>query len=471
MPPLPQAFQARMADLLGPETPAFLASLEDAPAAGVRTNTLKLPAAALAALSPVPLTPLAWAPEGFWMPEAARVFFNGRNPLHAAGAYYLQEPSAMAAAGLAGVQPGERILDLAAAPGGKSTHLAARLGQRGVLIANEIHPSRVWTLAENLERCGVRNAVITQETPERLAEHFGAFFDRVLVDAPCSGEGMFRKSAEARQAWSPDLVRGCALRQGDILSQAARLVRPGGTLVYSTCTFAPEENEGVVAAFLARQAAAGRRFHLLPAPPEAGSLSPGQPDWGGVGAPAELAHAVRLWPQRQAGDGHFIARLRLEDGPLPSMPRPAPASLPRSVAQAWQTFAADSLVSLDFLASHTLSLHGSYLYALPPGLPDLDGLRFIHPGWWLGAMHKDRLEPAHALALGLAASDARRVRRLEQAEVARYLGGESLPNSEEQRGWTLAVLPTPVGLLPLGWLKASGGQLKNAYPKGLRQAG
>ena len=174
----------------------------------------------------------------------------GKHPYHAAGLYYLQDPSAMAVAELLDPQPGERVLDLAAAPGGKATHIAAKMQGQGLLVANEIHPKRAWELAGNLERWGAINVAITNETPERLAERFEDFFDRVLVDAPCSGEGMLRKGEAARVEWAPELVHGCALRQTTILEQAARLVRPGGRLVYSTCTFNPEENEGTVARFL-----------------------------------------------------------------------------------------------------------------------------------------------------------------------------------------------------------------------------
>jgi 16S rRNA C967 or C1407 C5-methylase (RsmB/RsmF family)/NOL1/NOP2/fmu family ribosome biogenesis protein len=473
LPPIPGDFLERMQVLLGADFPAFETSLAQEPAGGLRTNTLKLTPETLAGLlpaglSPAPLAPIAWAEEGFWLTGEARAFFSGRNPLHAAGAYYLQEPSAMAAAAVSGVQPGERILDLSAAQGGKSTHLAARLSQQGFLVANEIHPTRAWTLAENLERFGARNALITQETPERLADHFGAYFDRVLVDAPCSGEGMFRKSAAARSAWSAELVRGCALRQADILAQAARLVRPGGTLVYSTCTFAPEEDEGAVAAFLADQARLGRHFHLAATPAPAGVFSTGQAGWAGPQAPPELALALRLWPHEQGGDGHFIARLQLDDGPSARLLKLFNPHLPRPAAGLWRDFVEDGLARSLALEGRTLSVHGSYLYAAPAGAPDLSGLRVIHPGWWLGTLKTNRLEPAHALALGLAAGDARRLHLLSAPEARRYLAGESLPAPEDENGWTLAALPIPGGALPLGWAKQSGGQLKNNYPKGLR---
>ena len=244
---LPPLFLERMQRLFGADQAAFGAFLESyrqPSSAGLRVNTLKISPQRWAAMSPFGLQPVDWCPEGFLRPEPGASdspqASPGKHPFHQAGLFYLQDVAAMAPVAILDPQPGERILDLAAAPGGKSTQIAARLQGRGLLVSNEIHPKRAWDLAENLERFGARNAIITQETPERLADHFGAFFDRVLLDAPCSGEGMFRKSAAARQAWSPDLVTGCSIRQVDILRQAARLVRPGGWLVYVTCTLSPE---------------------------------------------------------------------------------------------------------------------------------------------------------------------------------------------------------------------------------------
>jgi 16S rRNA C967 or C1407 C5-methylase (RsmB/RsmF family) len=243
---LPPTFLLRMQKLLGSEYAAFLASYQQTPVTGLRLNTLKLSKAAWETLTPYPLSPVPWCPAGSVIAPTISGPYPippGKHPYHAAGLYYLQDPSAMGAAELLAPQPGERVLDLAAAPGGKTTHLAALMADEGILVANEIHPQRTWDLAENLERCGVRHAAILNEPPARLAEHFGPFFDRVLLDAPCSGEGMFRKNPIARQEWKPGLVASCALRQAEILAHAASLVRPGGWLAYTTCTFAPEENE------------------------------------------------------------------------------------------------------------------------------------------------------------------------------------------------------------------------------------
>lgn len=475
---IPSTFLKRMQALLGDEFPAFLASYEAPPAAGLRVNTLKLSAQDFASISPFPLGPVPWCLEGFWLSalneQANSLFYTspGKHPYHAAGLYYLQDPAAMAAAALLDPQPGERILDLAGAPGGKSTHIAARLQGRGFLVANEIHPKRAWDLAENLERFGVRNAAITQETPERLATHFGAFFDRVLLDAPCSGEGMFRKSAAARQEWSQELVQGCAIRQSGILEQAARLVRPGGWLAYVTCTFAPEENEAQLARFLSRQSEKGAaRFELADTHhyPE---FSPGRSEWiknhtaGALG----LEKAVRLWPHKGAGDGHFIALLqRVDDAPFAS-PRPWLARPPRQVSDLYLKFCQENLDHRP--ESGELLLQGHYLYSLSEGLPDLGGLRTLHPGWWLGEIKKDRFAPSHALALGLPAGNARRILRLPpgSAMTRAYLRGEALESGGEN-GWVLVCLESPVGDFPLGWGRRVDGRVKNHYPKGLRSPG
>ena len=244
---IPPAYLQRMQHLLGDQYPAFLAACAQPAVAGLRLNTLKISPQEFQSISPWPLSPLPWSVAGFALPSAAQ---PGKHPYHAAGLYYLQDPSAMAAAEVLAPRPGERVLDLAAAPGGKSTHLAALMQNQGLLVANEIHPQRAWDLAENLERCGVQMACITNETPARLAQAWGGMFDRVLLDAPCSGEGMFRKSERARGEWSPEHVAACATRQGGILNEAARLVRPGGWLLYATCTFAPQEDEQTIGQFL-----------------------------------------------------------------------------------------------------------------------------------------------------------------------------------------------------------------------------
>lgn len=452
---LPAQFLRRMGNLLGDEYEAFSRSYVRSASTGLRVNLLKVTPAEIQTRLPYLLTPLAGCPEGFLVEGEGQ---PGKHPYHAAGLYYLQDPSAMLVGVVVNPQPGERVLDLSAAPGGKATHLAARLGNRGLLVANEIHRGRVWELAENLECWGARNVVITNETPARLSAALPAFFDRVLLDAPCSGEGMFRKSEASRRDWSPELVQSCAVRQGAILSETASMVRPGGWLIYSTCTFAPEENEGSVARFLE----AHPEFELQPIPDLPGS-TPGRPDWVEAGLRrAELEYTRRLWPHYHAGEGQFIARMRRRGGD--GIGSPAPARLPRlptEVLRTWRAFANQALaIQPD---TERLALHGSYIYQIPLGLPETGRLKTIHPGWWLGSVKTNRVEPSHALAMALSVEEARQVVNLDLVTAEAYLHGHSLPLPGEE-GWVLVT----VDGFPLGWGKRVQGVLKNYYPRGLR---
>jgi NOL1/NOP2/sun family putative RNA methylase len=466
---IPPAFLERMQKLLGAEFPAFQDCLNQPPISGLRVNPLKIDPHTFSAITSLRLFTVPWCPEGFRLvPPAAGTDDTspGKHPYHAAGAYYLQEPSAMAVVEILDPQPGERILDLAAAPGGKSTHIAARMQNRGLLVANEIHPKRVWELSENLERWGAQNIAITNETPSRLAAHYSGIFDRVLLDAPCSGEGMFRKSQIARQDWSVELVKGCAQRQSGILEDASRLLRPGGVLVYSTCTFAPEENEGVIASFLHKH----REFELEQIP-QAPGYSPGRSDWimGESPAGAPVGRTVRLWPHRVEGEGQFIARLRktgstLEDRAYRRKPRP----LLSEALQAYQDFC--QTLEIDTGGTDDLQIIKERLYRLPADLPDWIGLHMIHPGLWLGDIRRGahsqlrRFEPAHALAMAL---DPKRVNQslhldLEQSKI--YLTGSTLPGHGKE-GWVLVAIDG----FPLGWGKRVKGVVKNLYPRGLRR--
>ena len=324
---LPEAFRIRMRDLLTEsEYAAFLSCYGQKRFYSLRINPLKADREQVLRLfEQENLQPVPWEPDGFYYPEDFR---PGRLPLHEAGMYYIQEASAMLPAVLCDVKPGDRVLDLCAAPGGKSTKLAACLQRKGILVANEIHPERAKVLSSNLERMGVRNALVTNETPQSLASRFPLFFDRIVVDAPCSGEGMFRKEEEALIHWSPENVRMCAERQLEILEEASSMLRAGGRLVYSTCTFSPEENEGVIFRFLMDHP----DFSVVSVPDLPGiraeewGLSCGRPDWlskagidagsfgsAGLERAEELRGTIRLWPHLLKGEGHFAAVLRKDD--------------------------------------------------------------------------------------------------------------------------------------------------------------
>lgn len=447
---LPDAFCKKMETLLGAAYPDFLTALDRPRAVGLRLNPLKTEDPPVL---PFALTPVPWEPTGFYYDPEAR---PGLHPWHDAGLYYLQEPSAMAPAALLDPQPGERILDLCAAPGGKTTQIAGRMQNRGLLVCNEIHPKRAAVLSGNVERLGIANALVLNEHPARLSERFPAFFDRVLVDAPCSGEGMFRKHDAAWADWSPETVAMCARRQAEILDSAAVMLRPGGRLVYSTCTFSPEENEGTVSAFLRRHP----DFSVEQA--DAPWFAPGRPDWVPDGQP-ELARTLRLWPHLLRGEGHFAAVLRRgEAGEERVTLRPSPCGgqsdrLPAEVRELLRTLNVNLPAGLPVL-------WGERVFWAPPDLPELRGLKALRPGLELAVLKKGRAEPAHALALYLREASA--VRDLSQTEAAHYLRGETLPTACGS-GWTLLRL----GGCSLGWAKAAGGVLKNHYPKGLRTLG
>jgi 16S rRNA C967 or C1407 C5-methylase (RsmB/RsmF family)/NOL1/NOP2/fmu family ribosome biogenesis protein len=457
---LPDAFLSRMKTQLGSDFTAFLASYDHLPNVGLRVNTLKLTPEQFAAIAPEPLSPIPWTPAGFTAPPKSRL---GKHPYYAAGLYYLQDPAAQAVAELLAPQPGETVLDLAAAPGGKTTHIAALMQGRGWLVANDIKPNRAYDLARNIERWGARNVVITNETPSRMVKHFGAYFDRVLVDAPCSAEAVFRKEPGDRDKWQPKLVDSCAIQQDAIMQDAARLVRPRGVLVYATCTFAPAEDEGVLARFLA----AHPDFELV-SPPRFAGFDRGRPDWlADVNLIPALERTVRLWPHKAPGEGHFIAVLQRSNN-IPQQPITLDPLRPSPIAKAAaDDFARFSEQTLDWQPSkERLALMGSYWYLLPDDLPDLKGLQVIHWGWWLGTSKKNRFEPSHALAMGLRAEDVilKIPLSADDPDLKRYLRGEVL-SSPGLDGWVLVM----VDGFPLGWGKRVQGRLKSHLPSWLRQ--
>ena len=454
--PLPDAFQTRMRALLPGEADALLAALSEPPQRGLRLNTLKLSAEQWRSLSPWPLASIPWTNVGFHLPEDSGA---GKHPYHAAGLYYLQEPSAMAVAEAVAPRPGELILDLAAAPGGKATALAALSRGEGLVVANEVHRGRAKVLGENLERFGAKNVVMTGSEVRQLAERWGAVFGSVLLDAPCSGEGMFRKSADALSMWSEGTVQACAHRQQTLITEAARLVKPGGNLIYSTCTFAPEENEEVIAGFLMSQPDFVLEPLSLP------STSPGRPDWAEPSG-HDLGGAVRLWPHRVRGEGHFVARLRRTSGAAGRVRSASFRPLPADVRKLWTAFARDLLPRNPFETAE-LTLFGDRLFALPERVPDIRGVNVLRTGVGLARVRKSRLEPLHALALTLTRAETQEMNRLElpstDERLPAYLQGHVI-EAPGPKGWTLIT----VDGYGVGWGKRSGSAVTNHYPKGLR---
>ena len=428
---LPEAFLNRMKKQLGDEYPAYMASLERPRAVALRFNPLKGEIPVL----PFVRDPVPWAKHGYYYDPESR---PGLHPFHEAGVYYLQEASAMAPVELLNPQPGEKVCDLCAAPGGKSTQIAAAMAGEGFLLCNEFNPKRAKILSRNIERMGIANALVTNEHPQKLADRLPGFFDRVLIDAPCSGEGMFRKEETAVTDWSEAAVSACAQRQREILHSGAQLVRPGGVLVYSTCTFAPEENEETVEAFLKEHP------DFCPEQVEAPWFTP-----CGSGS-------FRLWPHKLLGEGHFAAVLRrtgeAEDGENAYAGEKLPAQ--------WNDFAR----SLDIcLPEGTCVRFGQMLYWSPKEMPDIRGLKVLRPGLCLGEEKKGRFEPDHALALWLKNAKNQMDVPADSDVLRAYMHGDTVPC--DQTGWCLV----KVSGYSLGWGKADGKVLKNHYPKGLRR--
>lgn len=425
---LPEAYRARMKAQLGEAGfAAYLGAMDEHPRRALRVNTLKISPGTFAAMANFPLTPTGLLPESFLFEDDVAI---GRHPLHAAGLCYVQEPAAQLPATLAGAAPGMAVLDLCAAPGGKATQLAAQMRNAGLLVANEPVRSRAEALAGNLERLGVQNAIVTCMRPDALAAQLGACFDVVLVDAPCSGEGMFRKEEAAVREWSPEHVLACAARQGQILQSAALLLKPSGRLVYSTCTFSQEENEGAVEMFL--------QAH---------------PDFA-------LVESRRMYPHSSVGEGQFMALLTR-------------AGIGADNAAAFAEPKRERVPPFEAFWEETLQGEPPRAMLLPDGrvmlppalLPrERKGLHILRAGVPAGEIKNGRFTPDHALALAYPSAAFRQTMGLECGALTRFLAGETVACYPDRSGWC----PATVLGYPVGWGKAVDGTLKNHIPKGLR---
>lgn len=450
---LPEAFTTRMKELLGTEYDAFLTSYEADRHYGLRRNPLKDTREQFEEKMPFVLQKISWAEEGYYyQPEEQ----PGKHVLHEIGAYYIQEPSAMAVVEVLAPKPGERILDLCAAPGGKSTQIAGRMAGQGLLVSNEIISNRAKILAQNVERMGITNCVVCNETPERIARFFPAFFDRIVVDAPCSGEGMFRKDETAVREWSPEHVTMCAERQLSILEQAAQTLKPGGVLVYSTCTFAPAENEGVISIFLD-----SHPDFMIEKTLQNEAFSSGQPGW--IMHPAKgIEDTIRIMPDKAKGEGHYIARLRKQGTLYQEETLPG-----KGMKKELEVFLKEETgVVENWFSTHKgrIEAFGDQIYLVPEEMIPLKGLKVVRAGLQLATSKKNRLEPAHSLALSLKPEEIQKKWVIGKEEAERFIRGESL-SCEGEKGWLLLCY----GNYPVGFGKASNGQIKNHYPKGLRK--
>lgn len=475
---LPIEFEKKMKAFLGDEWDDFLYSYDNNRFQALRFNTLKVqsPEERMRILKTLKISSdkkVSWANEAYYFDENVR---PGKHPYHEMGLYYIQEPSAMSAAALLAPKPGMRVLDLCAAPGGKSTQLATYLGDSGLLVSNEINTQRSRILSQNIERMGIKNAIVTNEDSFVLASHFPGFFNAIQVDAPCSGEGMFRKLPEAIEQWSMENVAICAARQKEILDNAAVMLKPGGVIVYSTCTFSKEENEDVIEYFLERH-----------------------PDF-------TLEEMERFWPHKVDGEGHFVAKLvrrgsvnelgadydvcedscnKVEDTGLKvdrktkknknskNRKNETKPALTKENMKLLSAFL-DETISEDVAAwikNSRLVMFGEQLYRLPDMEVDIKGLKVQRAGLHIGEFKKQRFEPSHSLALALKLNDAKNLVKLtcDNPQTIGFFNGQSVVLSDEQtaeckKGWALVC----VDGYTAGWGKVNGTQVKNHYPKGLR---
>lgn len=457
---LPIEFEKKMKAFLGNEWDDFLYSYDNNRFQALRFNTLKVqsPEERMRILKTLKISSdkkVSWANEAYYFDENVR---PGKHPYHEMGLYYIQEPSAMSAAALLAPKPGMRVLDLCAAPGGKSTQLATYLGDSGLLVSNEINTQRSRILSQNIERMGIKNAIVTNEDSFVLASHFPGFFNAIQVDAPCSGEGMFRKLPEAIEQWSMENVAICAERQKEILDNAAVMLKPGGTIVYSTCTFSKEENEDVIEYFLERH-----------------------PDF-------TLEEMERFWPHKVDGEGHFVAKLvrrgcvdtdlkadrkTKKNKNSKNRKNETKSALTKENMKLLSEFL-DETISENMAAwikNSRLVMFGEQLYRLPDMEVDIKGLKVQRAGLHIGEFKKQRFEPSHSLALALKLNDAKNVAKLtcDNPQTIGFFNGQSVMLSDEQaaeckKGWALVC----VDGYPAGWGKVNGAQVKNHYPKGLR---
>ncbi len=429
----PTGFEEKYQRLLGKEAASFFSTFDQEPISAFRTNPLKEGRVTFS--NPIPGT--KWGYYGK---------VSGKSPEHVTGLIYSQEPAAQMVAQVAHPHEGMRVLDLAAAPGGKSTHLLSYLNNTGLLVSNEINNKRSKILVENIERFGARNVLVTNESAERLAKVFSSFFDLIVLDAPCSGEGMFRKQPDAMDYWSLDYPAQCATLQREILEDAVKMLANGGELVYSTCTWAPEENEEIVAWLL-------DEFPLeLVDIPKLNGMTPG----------IDYPETARMYPHHFKGEGQFVAKFRfVGEHKLPKL-KPARLNLTADQRSLWQIFQKEHLkVEL----KGDLQTFGDQLYLLPLGLPDLSKVKIARNGLHLGTFKKKRFEPSFALGLALQPSEVRNKLELSQQDFEVYVGGETLQIKESlPNGWYQLIIHGN----GLGFAKLANQTLKNYFPKGLR---
>ena len=462
---LPEIFEEKMKELLKDEFPEYIACYEEPRYYGLRVNTGKISVEEFKKICPFEIHPIPWIENGFYYDGETVV--PSKHPYYFAGLYYLQEPSAMTPANRLPIEPGDKVLDVCAAPGGKATELGAKLKGEGVLIANDISNSRAKGLLKNIEVFGIGNVLVLSEEPGKLEGYFEEYFDKILIDAPCSGEGMFRKDKKMVKAWEEHGPEFFANIQKSIITQAARMLKPGGLMLYSTCTFDGRENEGSIE-YLKN---AYPEFEILEIAPYEG-FEKGIPE---LTKSKDKAYekTVRIFPHKMKGEGHYLALLRKGDeqaeavriaektASLKSPARKKGKKLPEDLGLFFQD------ISWEMDASR-FDIHGERVYYMPEDLPDVKGIRFLRTGLLLGELKKNRFEPSQAFAMALTRNQFNNCLDLPVSDdrVIRYLKGETIDIDDfnVKSGWTLVC----VDGYPLGWGKNANGQLKNKYLAGWR---
>ncbi len=455
---LPILFEEKMKRLLGDEYDDYIKCYEKPRYFGLRVNTKKISVEEFQKICPFEIEPIPWIENGF--------YYDGENvqpskhPYYFAGLYYLQEPSAMTPANRLPIEPGDKVLDVCAAPGGKATELGAKLAGQGVLVANDISNSRAKGLLKNIEVFGIGNVLVISEEPGKLEEYFTEYFDKILIDAPCSGEGMFRKDKKMVKAWEEHGPEFFSKLQRSIVTQAARMLKPGGMMLYSTCTFDERENEGTIA-YLKEQFP---EFVVCDMIPYEGFAN-GLPE---VVSPVDdsLASTVRIWPHKMQGEGHYVALLQKGEATELTKPlrtKKGNKKVPEEILGFFQDISWD----MDW---NQLEIYSEKVYYMPYDIPKVTGLRFLRTGLYLGDLKKNRFEPSQSLAMCLKAEEYKHTVNLpvEDERVVKYLKGETIDVddlvSAKEKGWQLVL----VNGYPLGWGKLSCGTLKNKYLPGWR---
>ena len=447
---LPEIYIKKMEKMLGPKFKSYIDSFNEKRLFGLRINTMKISKDEFEGKNIFNLKSIPWCKNGYYYDESVR---PAKSPYYHAGLYYLQEPSAMAPGSFLPVEENDKVLDICAAPGGKSTQIGSRLNGSGVLVSNDISAGRTKALLKNIELFGIKNALVISETPEKLLSKFTNYFDKIIIDAPCSGEGMFRKDPDIIKSWGEEMTSFCEKEQKNILDISSKMLKDGGYILYSTCTFSPNENEKVINDFLN----SNNDFEIIPLNGEEFGFDKGHPQWVENGNDSLLG-CLRLWPHEIKGEGHFLALLHNKNPKRDNYNKFITETRKDERFKYFEEFI-NGFIETKFVGS--FQIINDNLYILPENIPNLKGLRIIRSGWHLGEFKKNRFEPSQAFAMGLKKEEVKRFAdfSVDDERVIRYLKGESIDYEGIEDGWCCVFVD---GFI-LGFAKAQNGRLKNKY--------